>query len=435
MRARRSALVLGALSVTLLAAARLVRGYPLDGYERTGIRRLRAYTLMQEGAIRGNIRLQPGARLPASAIRLRLAGVNDTLDVPADMPTDPELQAGIERIVGRRHPSYRVALLDITDVDRPRYAGVRQDQGYIPGSVGKLLVATGFFNELRQLFPDDIAARERLLRETHVIADEWAMPNSHEVPVVAPDFSSVTHRAIRRGDDFTLWEWLDHMLSPSSNAAGSVVWKEAVLMDAFGPRYPPSQEEAAAFFHDTPKAELTERSIRVLEEPMLAMGLDTALLRLRTYFTAGASRIVPGRSSYATPRTLVRWLVKLEQGKVVDGWSSLEIKRLLYFTRRRYRYSASPALNDAAVYFKSGSLYQCVAEEGYQCAQYMGNAENLMHSVAIVESPAGAERPRVYLVSVMSNVLKLNSAAEHLEIGTQIERLISSLHPSPTPNP
>ncbi len=435
MRARRSAVVLGALFVTLLPAARLVRGYPLDGYERTGIRRLRAYALMQEGAIPGNIRLQPGARLPSAAIRLRLAGVNDRLDVPADMPTDPELQAGIERIVGRRHSSYRVAILDITDPGSPRYAGVRQDQGYIPGSVGKLLVATGLFNELRQRYPNDIAARERLLRETHVIADDWAMPNSHAVPVVAPDFSSVTHRAIRRGDDFTLWEWLDHMLSPSSNAAGSVVWKEAVLMDAFGPRYPPSPEEAAAFFRDTPKTELTERSIRVLEEPMLAMGLDTALLRLRTYFTAGASRIVPGRSSHATPRTLVRWLVKLEQGKVVDGWSSLEIKRLLYFTRRRYRYAVSPALNDAAVYFKSGSLYRCVAEEGYQCAQYMGNAENLMHSVAIVESPAGAEHPRVYLVSMMSNVLKLNSAAEHMEIGTQIERLISSLHPSPTPNP
>ena len=58
----------------------------------------------------------------------------------------------------------------------------------------------------------------------------------------------------------------------------------------------------------------------------------------------------------------------------------------------------------------------------------MGNAENLMHSVAIVESPAGAENPRVYLVSMMSNVLKANSANEHMEIGTQIERLISTLH-------
>lgn len=432
-----SRLLVATLTVwaTLALAAAWLSAYPLDGYETTGIRRLRAYALMQEGRIPGNVRLQPGALLPRAAIRLRLAGVNDALDVLPDRPTDPELQAGIERIVARRHASYRVALMDITDPERPRYAAVRADQGYIPGSVGKLLVATGLFNELRQLHPDDTEARARLLRETHIVANEWAMPNSHAVPVVAPDFSSVGHRAIRPGDEFTLWEWVDHMLSPSSNAAGSMVWREAMLMDAFGVRYPPTPEEAAAFFRDTPKTELTERAIRVLEEPMLAMGLDTALLRHRTFFTRGASRIVPGRSSHATPRTLVRWLVKLEQGKVVDAWTSLELKRQLYFTRRRYRYAASTALNGAAVYFKSGSLYRCEPEEGYECGQYRGNAENLMHSVAIVESPAGGEHPRVYLVSMMSNVLKVNSAAEHMEIATQIERLIASLHPSEIENP
>ena len=118
----------------------------------------------------------------------------------------------------------------------------------------------------------------------------------------------------------------------------------------------------------------------------------------------------------------------MEQGKVVDEWSSLEMKKLLYFTRRRYRYGASPALNEAAVFFKSGSLFRCQPEEGFQCAQYQGNAENLMHSVAIVESPAGGEHPSVYLISMMSNVLKVNSAAEHAEIGTQIQRMIESLH-------
>jgi hypothetical protein len=184
-----------------------------------------------------------------------------------------------------------------------------------------------------------------------------------------------------------------------------------------------------AFFRDTPKAELTERAIRVIEEPMIAAGLDPERLRIRTFFTGGASAVIPGRSSFATPRTLVRWLVKLEQGRIVDAWSSLEMKRLLYFTRARYRYAASPALADAAVYFKSGSLYRCVQEPDYECGQYRGNAENLMHSVAIVESPAGGEHPRVYLVSMMSNVLKQNSAAEHLAIGTEIERLIARLHP------
>lgn len=425
------------LVTALLATSALVppHPHPLDDYERTGIRRLRAYSMILNGEMPGSLPIQPGARLPRSAIRLRLVGVDQDLDLPRDAATDPELQAGIERIAGRRHPSYRVAVLDITDPAAPRYAAVRGDQGYIPGSVGKLLVMSGLFNELAQLHPHDFAARERILRETRVVADEFAVPNSHEVPIVADDWSRVTHRAIRIGDEFSLWEWVDHMVSPSSNAAGSVVWKEAMLIDAFGHDYPPSRDEETAFFRTTPKTELTERMIRVIEEPLIAAGLDPELLRIRTMFTNGAQRAIPGRGSLATPRTLVRWLLRLEQGRLVDEWSSLEMKRLIYYTRRRYRYAFSPALNEAAVYFKSGSLYRCVPEDGYSCGQYMGNAENLMHSLAIVESPAGAENPRVYLVSMMSNVLKVNSASEHMEIGTQIERLIASLHPAPTTGP
>ena len=416
-----------------MAGSALALTYPLDAYERTGIRRLQAYSMILDGRMPGSLAIQPGARLPYTSIRLRLLGVNDSLDIPADAATDPELQAGIERIVGRVHPSYRVSILDITDPDQPRYASLRGDQGYIPGSVGKLLVMAGLFNELRRLHPTNVAARENVLRSTRVVADEFAVPNTHEVPIVADDWSRVTHRYIGIGDEFNLWEWVDHMVSPSSNAAGSVVWKEAMLMRAFGRRYPPSPEEAATFFRTTPKAELTQLSVDVLEEPLIAAGIDPEGLRMRTMFTDGGQRIVPGRSSHATPRALVRWLVKLEQGQLVDEWSSLEMKRMMYYTRRRYRYAFSPALNEAAVYFKSGSLYRCAAEEGFTCGQYMGNVENLMHSVAIVESPAGAENPRVYLISMMSNVLKVNSAAEHMEIGTQIERLISTLHPTPTP--
>ncbi len=402
--------------------------YPLDGYEYTGIRRLRAYDLMQQGKMPGNLRLQPGARLTSEAIRLRMTGVGESFDIGGDTPLDPELQKGLERAIGR-HPSYRAAILDITDPAQPRFAGIRPDEGYIPGSVGKILVMTAIFSELKRLYPNDVRAREALMRNTPVVADRFVIPNSHAVPVVDDEFKSVAHRAIRVGDVFTLWEWIDHMISPSSNAAGSVVWKQALLMNAFGHSYPPSPEEEEQFFKTTPPAELAERAIRVLEEPLLEMGIDTAGLRQRTFFTATASRIVPGKSSLATPRQLVRWMLKVEQGKAVDRWSSLEMKKLLYFTRRRYRYAASPSLANAAVYFKSGSLYRCVKEEGYQCGQYRGNAENLMHSVAIVESPAEGERQRVYMVSIMSNVLKLNSAAEHAEIATKIERLIQNLNP------
>ncbi len=423
-------LVVAALSLPLLGAAALVPDpYPLDGYEYTGIRRLRAYRMILDRAMPGSLRLQPGALLPSSAIRLRLRGAGESLDLGPDLPRDPELQAALERIVGSRDTSYRVALLDITDPDRPRYAAIRPQQGYIPGSVGKLLVMSGLFNELRKLYPDDVAARTRVLRETRVVADRFVIPNSHQVPVVNDEFTAVPHRAIRIGDTFTLWEWVDHMVSPSSNAAGSVVWKQALLLSEFGHAYPPTREQEEEFFRRTPARELSERSIRILEEPLLAAGIDTAQLRMRTYFTATAQRVIPGRASLATPQELVRWLLRVEQGRMVDEWSSLEMKKLMYFTRRRYRYAASPALNDAAVYFKSGSLYQCRPEPGYECGQYRGNVQNLMHSVAIVESPAAGEPQRVYLISMMSNVLKLNSAQAHLEIGTQVERLIARLHP------
>lgn len=421
--------------VALASAALLIAAspgglapYPLDGYEYTGIRRLRAYSMIREGSMPGNIPLPAGGRLLRDDIQLRLEGHEAGLDLTADMETDSALQAGIDRIVGRRHPSYRISILDVTEPDRPRYAAIRPDQGYIPGSVGKLLVMSGIFHELAQLHPNDIGARERLLRETRVVAGAFAMPNSHEVPVVAEDWSRVSHRSVRADDEFSLWEWVDHMVSPSSNAAASVVWRELILMDAFGRRYPPSTEAREAFFRDTPRSELTDRSIRVIEEPLVAAGIDPELLRIRTLFTNGAQRAIPGRGSYSSPRSIVQWLVRIEQGRMVDRWSSLEMKRLMYYTRRRYRYAFSPELASAAVYFKSGSLYRCAPEEGFTCGQYMGNVENLMHSVAIIESPAGSEQPRVYLVSMMSNVLKQNSAGEHSEIATAIERLVTSLH-------
>ncbi|MFN3545165.1 MAG: hypothetical protein ACK4UX_09985 [Thiobacillus sp.] len=58
-------------------------------------------------------------------------------------------------------------------------------------------------------------------------------------------------------------------------------------------------------------------------------------------------RFVPGCTSYAKPRELMRWLLALEEGRRVDAWSSREIKRLLYVTERRNRYVSSPALDDA----------------------------------------------------------------------------------------
>ena len=396
--------------------------YPLDGYERTRIRRLDAYGRVQAGELRGR-RVHAGALLGESDIRLRLLGVNESFELTRETPRDPYLQDGIEGIFRGRNPNYSIALLDITDPRNPRYAVLREHRTYSPGSIGKLVVMTGLFDRLARTWqaPGD---RLRVLRDTEIPADEIINTDSHSVPIVDMEAGSLVHRPIRIGDTFTLWEWVDHMVSPSSNAAGATVWREVMFVDRFGQAYPASPEEEAAYFAETPKQELREVSIRVINAPIRDLGIPEEGWRQGAFFTRGGQNLVPGISSHASPFALLQWLIKLEQGKVVDRWSSLEMKKLLYFTRGRYRYASSPALNDAAVYFKSGSLYSCREEPGFECRQYQGNRFNYMNSVAIVESPAGAEQPKVYLVAMMSNVAKINSAVEHQSIATFIERLI-----------
>ncbi len=404
----------------LLAAPAGLLAYPLDGYESTGIRRLLAYRLALEGKVEPKPHIVPGGLLKSDQIHLRLQGVNDTFDLNANTPRDPYLQQGLERIFADRDPSYGIAVLDITDPRRPLYASLRAETERIPGSVGKLFVATGFFDALRSLHPDDTAARARLLRDTTLTADRFVHRDGKTVPFFNVGDTRIVSRRLEIGDKFNLWEWLDHMLSVSSNASGSMVWKEAMMMRHFGPSYPARAQEAA-FLKDTPKGELSELALTTNETALRAAGLDTEKIRIGTFFTGNASAVIPGTSSYACPNELMRWLIKLEQGKIVDAWSSLEIKKLLYFSRPRYRYASSPALNNAAVFFKSGSLFHCKPEAGFQCHAYAGNELNLMHSVAIVESGA-----KTYLVTMMSNVLRLNSAVEHQKVATEIEKLLQS---------
>jgi hypothetical protein len=116
-------------------------------------------------------------------------------------------------------------------------------------------------------------------------------------------------------------------------------------------------------------------------------------------------------------------MLRMEQGRLVDEWSSLQLKRLLYITERRTRYASSPALNEAAVYFKSGSLYKCKQEKGFSCKAYHGNVINYMSSVAIVEQEVDGSKLH-YIAIVMSNVLRTNSAVEHQRLGTEIHRLM-----------
>jgi hypothetical protein len=405
--------------VAVLIVAVILAAYPLDSAKRTGIRRLAGYQLAQEGKVQGP-KIPPGGLWGEARIQLRLLN-NRNFDITAETPRDAALQAKLESILGGRNQSYGIALLDISDPANPRYAAVRETDKLLPGSVGKLCIVTGFMGALQKSYPDP-AARENFLRSTIRTADAFVHVDGKTVPFYEEGSRAVVNRRINIGDKFSLWEWLDHMLSMSSNAAGSFTWKQAILLRHFGSKYPVPDEEEKAFFDTTPKQDLAREALETLEEPLRASGIDTENLRLGTMFTSGGSRVIPGTASYGTPRELLRWLVQLEQGKLVDEWSSLEIKRLLYFARSRYRYASAPILRNAAVFFKSGSFFQCVPEAGFQCKQYAGNKTNIMNSVAIVESGS-----KIYLVAMMSNVLKINSASEHQRIADLVEKAIQDL--------
>jgi hypothetical protein len=294
-----------------------------------------------------------------------------------------------------------------------------------PGSVAKVLVAAGLLQELKDRFPSDIPGREALLRSTTVTADEWAMPNSHEVPVV--DGDRVAVRPVRRGDTFSLWEWLDHALSPSSNAAGTTVWREGILMNLLGKDYPPAHYDEALFGR-WDKAAFSAAAFDTVDRPQVEAGLDPANFKLRLFFTTGPSRFLHSEESRVSPLALLQWMVAVEQGRMVDEFSSLELKRLLYLTRRRIRYAQAPELNAAAVFFKSGSLFECAPEPGFECVQYQGNVVNVLNALVEVESAAPADanapRPLTYMVAVMSNELKRNAADDHAKLASSVHQLL-----------
>jgi hypothetical protein len=402
----------------LLGAAAIALCYPVDGYQATGIRRL---AMLERLAAKNELySVVPGGMLPSSAIKLHLLDKRGESVWPRE--PDPELQKELDAIFAKRDASYAVGLLDITAGRPVRYAERQPERLYSPGSVGKLAIAAGLFTELARLFPENIAKRQALLRNRMITAGSWIHADPHVVPIYDPKTDEYASRPIRQGDVFSLYEWADHMLSASANAAATAVWREVILMHHFGAAYPPSETEAKLFFSSTSRETRRDLGMAVVNEPLRAMGIGEKDWQLGSFFTSGGRKLIPpGGRSHANVRALMTYLVNLERGKVVDEWSSLELKKLLYMTFNRIRYASSPALRNAAVYFKSGSLYRCAPERGFSCGKYRGNVENSMNSVAIVEHPDG----RTYLVVLLSNVLRKNAAVEHLNLATAIDHLIA----------
>ena len=412
----------------LLLAPASGHAWPLDGYADTGIRRVEGSRLANEGQVR-DVRQPPGALLPTSAVDLRLTG-HRNLEPPAP---DPEFTASVVRLLGSEADRYGIAVLDLTDPQRPRYAEHRGDHQQNVGSVGKLVVAVALFQALADTYPNDTEKRTAVLKNTQVTADAFAHWDHHTIRLFDPATKTLVRRPVRDGDRGSLFEWLDWMLSVSSNSAGSMVMREAMLVRQFGTRYPRPDAEIGQFFRDTPGRELTALFDRTFVEPLTRNGLDVAMLRQGSFLTAEGKQLVSGvGNSYGTARELMRLLLRMEQGRLVDEWSSRQVKRLLYMTERRIRYASSPALADSAVYFKSGSLYDCEPEPGFNCGPYRGNVRNYMNSVVIVESPASGRRLH-YAVTLISNVLRKNSAATHQALAADIHRLVEGMHAGAAP--
>ena len=398
--------------------------YPLDGYAESGIRRVEGARLAVEGVITGT-KQPPGALKPLAEVDLRLLDHRD-LDLPAP---DPAFTTQVVRLLGDQASKYGVAVLDLSDPAQPRYAEYRGEVRQNVGSVGKLVVALGIFQALADIWPDDIEKRTQVLRSTIVTADSFIHTDHHKVRLFDVANRKLDKRPLREGDQGTLWEYLDWMLSASSNAAAAMCMREAMLLRHYGKDYPPPQAEIERFFNETPKQELTGLFVSTFFEPVTRNGLDLEQLRQGSFFTHTGKRRVPGGgSSYGTARELMKYLLRMEQGRLVDVYSSREIKRLLYMTEWRIRYASSPALRNSAVYFKSGSLYKCKQEPDFKCGKYMGNVKNYMNSVAIVETDSAGWQLD-YMVTLISNVLRKNSAVEHQTLATRIHRLIEKEHP------
>ena len=413
--------ILFTICILLCFSFATISFYPIDGYEYTGIKRLKRLELIKNGEIKDAAKIPKGAMKSWSEIQLNLNG-READSVGAFLIPDEDFQKEIGTLFRGLDKSYSLTVLDISNPYSVRYASRNETAGYQPGSVGKLAVLNGLFTQLAKIYPDSWEKRTKLLRNKSVKAGVWGLTDEHTIPIYNIEKNTLVKRQVIASDVFSLYEWTDHMLSVSNNGAASIVWREVLLMAAFGQNYPElTEEQALEYFKTTPRKELTDLGNDVVNLPLRDLGISADEWRLGSFFTRGANTYVGDKGgSIGTPVGLMKFLIQLEQGNVVDEQSSLEMKRLMYMTDRRIRYAQSPALKEAAVYFKSGSLYKCDRSKGEACGKYMGNVTNFMNSVIIVEHPDNCK----YIVVLMTNVLRKNSASDHMYLAGNIDKII-----------
>ena len=407
--------------VIFTSFSELARAYPIDGYAYTGIRRLDFYDLAQKGIVEGR-QLPAGGKLPLERIQPRFVVLESLEEVSPDAAYGRQIEA----FLGWETELYGVAVLDLSDPGAPLYAEHNGHYKSNVGSVGKIIVGLGVYAALAELYPG-VTEREAVLRDTPVVADRFIETDGHKVPIWDVDKRELSHRPLEIGDTGSLWEYLDWMLSASSNAAASVVMRELLLLRHFGHAYPAPPDQTQAYLDTVGPAIFREQLLPAMTTPLEAHGLDTNALRQGSFFTRYGKNRTGGTTSYGTPRELMKLLLLMERGALVDAFSSRDLKRMLYMTQRRIRYASHPVLHDSAVYFKSGSLYSCQPESGFKCRKYQGNKRNTLASVAIVETDKPG-RDLHYLVVVISNVLRVNSAVAHQTLAQKIHRMIEARH-------
>ena len=404
----------------LMVYSLIVSFYPIDGYERTKISRL-LYLQRQVEKGAKITRIPPGALHNIETVQLNLTQSKDKM-LDDFFIQDNEFTAQLKKVIPKG--AYSLTALDMSDPNNLKYGAYKEDIGYQPGSVGKLAVLIGLFTELDKIFPGSWEEKEALLRNKKVSSRYWGEGDHHTIPVYDVETDKLVRRKVVGSDVFSLYEWLDHMVSVSNNGAASVVFREALLMRQFKYAYPNITDELAEkYFDSLSKDSLTNVAHNVVNQPLRDMGISNDEWRLGGMFTSSSTKHVGRKGgSHATPKGLMKFLIQLEQGNVVDERTSLEMKRLIYLTDRRIRYAKSPKLDDAAVYFKSGSYYKCDREKNPDCGGYQGNVYNYMNSVIIVEQPNGKK----YMVCLMTNVLNKNSANDHYYLGGKIDDIIQA---------
>jgi hypothetical protein len=392
--------------------------YPLDGAEHSGINRLEGY-LFSLTTKSGQKNIVRGSRLKQDSLIFSLRSLSFR-----QPHVDSNFSAKIKQALGPAANRASFSILDISDPEHPVLAAQNQNVRFTPASVGKIVIALGWFQALKNLYPFDIAARERLLKNAQITADDIIEKDHHEVPFWNREDGSIYSRIIQVGDTANVNTFLDWMISASSNAAGSILMKELVLLLKLGRNYESSSsQEKNSVWHSMAPAERSGKVATILRQSLILNGLDSNSLFQGSAFTKRGKQLIPSSGSTATTKELLTFLIRLEQALLVDAYSSAELKKLLYSTQNRARYASHPALNDTVAYYKSGSNYRC----SYDCADNEGDILNLMNSVGIFEYPI--ENPKVvYLVALSTNVPRINAVDLHKEIGGSIHEVMKTIH-------